>query len=343
MSHSLADVRRAAVRAQVMLVMPSPPSKGGARVGEASQSQSQFRPDVCFRFGQVGVATGAVDWVGTCGNVSSAVARFAAEEGLGTPLPEHAGGASRMTRVRMLCQNTGAHVIADVGGVADPACELVSIPGVSGAAPPVWLRYQSPAGALTGKGRLLPSGEACDWLEVDGLRLQASLVDCTTGVVLLRAVDVGLNAEHNPPAMLPVASGALLERLEAARRAGAEAMGLDPNTPSVPKVGVVSGAPPGSGAHLSASFLSMGQPHKAIPLTAAMALAAAAFEGKSIVAEACSGLQQPQRAQQAQSVVIATPAGNVDVQVETTEQGAVACVSVLRTARRLADCVVYPP
>ena len=109
MSHSLSDVRRAAVRAQVMLVMPSPPSKGGARVGEASQSQSQFRPDVCFRFGQVGVATGAVDWVGTCGNVSSAVARFAGEEGLGTPLPEHAGGASRMTRVRMLCQNTGAY------------------------------------------------------------------------------------------------------------------------------------------------------------------------------------------------------------------------------------------
>ena len=117
------------------------------------------------------------------------------------------------------------------------------------------------------------------------------------------------------------ADPALTDRLEAIRRAGAAAMGIAPETESVPKIGFV--APPAdaatlSGAEvaaeavdLSARVISMGRPHRALPLTAALALAAAARIPGTVAAEVArpgAGSDSPVR--------IGHPSGVAEVAVD---------------------------
>ena len=165
--------------------------------------------------------------------------------------------------------------------------------GVAGRGAPIRLSFLEPGGAVT--GRLLPTGHARDALAVPGAApIEATLIDASTALVIVRADALGLTGVELPDAI--EADAALTEKLEAIRRAGAVAMGLAPETASVPKVGFV--APPADAmtlsgtrlasdsADLSARAISMGRPHRALPLTAAMALAAAARIPGTIAAEA---------------------------------------------------------
>ena len=297
--------------------------------------------DIDYLFGQVAVDRALVDYRSNCGNLTAAVGPFAVDEGL---VRATDGEARLILHNRNLDQTIEARFEV-AGGRAVVEGKTV-LDGVAGQGAPIELSFLEPGGAVT--GRLLPSGRVRDVLDVPGFgELDATLIDASTALVCVRAEALGLSGVELPDAI--ESDPALLERLEAIRRAGAEAMGIPPETESVPKVGFV--APPAdaetlSGARLaadcadlSARVISMDRPHRALPLTAALALAAAARIPGSIAAEAA------RHADACTPVRLGHPSGVAEVAVELSaaDPPHVARITVTRTARRLMEGQVLVP
>ena len=298
--------------------------------------------DIDYLFGQVAVDRALVDYRSNCGNLTAAVGPFAVDEGL----VRAADGEATLTLHNCNLDQTIEARFEVAGSRAVVEGETV-LDGVAGQGAPIELSFLEPGGAVT--GRLLPTGRARDVLDIPGLgEVEATLIDASTALVCVRADALGLNGVELPDAI--ESDSALLERLQAIRRAGAAAMGIPPETESIPKVGFV--APPADAitlsggrlaadsADLSARVISMGRPHRALPLTAALALATAARIPGSITAEAT-------RADTAGNtpVRLGHPSGVAEVAVElsTADPPHVARVTVIRTARRLMEGRVLVP
>ena len=296
--------------------------------------------DIDYLFGQVAVDRALVDYRSNCGNLTSAVGPFAVDEGLVRP----ADGEAALTlhncnldqRIEARFPVRGGRAVVEGDAVLD---------GVAGQGAPIRLSFLEPGGAVT--GRLLPTGRARDVLDVpDGGPIEATLIDASTALVVVRAEDLGMTGTELPDAI--EADSDLTEKLEAIRRAAGTRMGIAPETASVPKVAFV--APPAdwvalSGARLpadavdlSARVISMGRPHRALPLTAALALAAAARIPGSLAAEAA-------RADTDARVRLGHPSGVAEVAVDLAAGNppGVARVTVTRTARRLMEGRVFIP
>ena len=126
-------------------------------------------------------------------------------------------------------------------------------------------------------------------------------------------------------------------------------MGLAPETESVPKVAFVAppaDAPTLSGTRISADAVdltaravSMGRPHRALPLTAALALAAAARIPGTLAAEAA------RPADGNTPVRLGHPSGVAEVAVDlaAADPPRLARLTVTRTARRLMEGRVLVP
>ncbi len=201
--------------------------------------------DIDYTFAQVQIREAAVDYRANCGNMSSAVGPFAVDEGLVQTTGDTAV-------VRIFNTNTGK-IIRSTFPLRNGRAAMdgdLAIPGVAGTGAPIRLDFLSPGGSLT--GRLLPTGNVRDWLELPGLgSIEVSIVDAAKPCVLLRARDLGLSGTELPDWL--DANPALLGRLEAIRRAAALAIGLAA-TPeqaaasrATPGIGFV--APPGPGDH----------------------------------------------------------------------------------------------
>ena len=298
--------------------------------------------DIDYLFGQVAVDRALVDYRSNCGNLTAAVGPFAADEGL----VRATDGEATLTLHNCNLNQTIEARFAVAGSRAVVEGESV-LDGVAGRGAPIELSFLEPGGAVT--GRLLPTGRARDVLDVPGFgKIDATLIDASTALVIVRADALGLSGVELPDAI--ESGSALLERLETIRHAGATAMGIPPETESVPKVGFV--APPADtmtlsdaclaagAADLSARVISMGRPHRALPLTAALALAAAARIPGSIAAEAT-------RADIAGNtpVRLGHPSGVAEVAVDlaVADPPHVARVTVTRTARRLMEGRVLVP
>jgi len=305
--------------------------------------------DVDYTFAQIGVSDSTVDYAGNCGNMSSAIGPFAVDEGL---LARPADG---MAKVRIHNTNTRKMIVAsfevrDGRAVVAGDC---SIDGVAGTGAPIKLDFIEPGGAKT--GRLLPSGHARDLLvPAVGDPVEASLVDAANPCVFVRASDLGLSGAELPGIL--EADRPLMSRLEAIRQAGSVAMGLAPDLAaagrlqSIPKVAMV--APPQASQTLSGRELAMGetdllvrmisvgQPHRAVPITGGLCLSAACRVPGSIP-ESMLPMQQGGQ------IRIGHPSGIllVDALVELSGAGPVARhASVYRTARRLFQGeVLYLP
>ena len=297
--------------------------------------------DVDYLFGQVVVDRALVDYGSNCGNLSAAVGPFAVDEGL-VQAPD---GEAALTLYNCNLGQTIETRFAVADGRAVVEGETV-LDGVAGQGAPIQLSFLEPGGAVT--GRLLPTGRVRDVLDVPGAGpIDATLIDASTALVIVRAETLGLSGVDLPDAI--EADHALAARLEAIRRAGALAMGLAPETASVPKVAFV--APPAdastlSGARLSAGSVdlsaravSMGRPHRALPLTAALALAAAARIPGTLAAEAARPTDG------STSVRLGHPSGVAEVAVDLAEVDPphIARLSVTRTARRLMEGRVLVP
>jgi hypothetical protein len=302
------------------------------------EPSSRADADVEYTFGQVAVDEPFVDYGANCGNLTSAIGPFAVDEGL----VETADGEAVL---RLYNTNSDKLIESrfEVRGGRAAVDGSQALPGVAGEGAPIRLAFLEPGGAAT--GRLLPTGNVVDRLEVPGHgAIDASIVDATTAVAFVRAADLGLDGAEMPEAL--EAMPGLLERLEAVRRAAAQAAGLPPGGRSVPKIGFV--APPraaetlageklaADSMQLTARIMSMGRPHRALPLTGALCTAvAAAIEG-TLVAEARRG---------GGDLVVAQPSGllSLNAEVERANGWRARRAVVLRTARRLMEGRVLVP
>lgn len=302
--------------------------------------------DIDYTFAQVSVSDAVVDYAGNCGNMSSAVGPFAIDEGL---LPAPANG---MTSVRIHNTNTRKIIVAtfavqDGIAVVDGDCE---IDGVAGRGAPIRLDFMAPGGSKTGK--LLPTGQAVDRLTLaDGSVIEATLVDAANPGIFVRASDLGLTGLESPQAMERDAD--LMQRMEAVRLAGSVAMGLTADLaaaarmPSIPKIAAIAPSQTftalsgrvyqASEADILVRMISVGQPHRAVPITGGLCLAAACRVPGSLA-------QQMLRPNQSGAIRVGHPSGMlmVDATAEVTAGSAVvAQASLYRTARRLFQGEVF--
>ncbi|KAI0180406.1 DUF453-domain-containing protein [Hypoxylon sp. FL1284] len=303
--------------------------------------------DIDFTFVQVGVRDGALDLAGNCGNMSSVVGPVAWDEGLvadrAAKVRTAANGVQEAL-VRVFNTNTSKMVHARFRVRGDPPMYCpegdYEMDGVPGSQSKITLSFLDPAGAKTGKA--LPTGNAVDRLALpDGTGVEASLVDVSNPGVFVRAADLGIR-DANPATFTPQAveaDAALKAKLESIRRAGAARMGLDPDTESVPKIVLLF---PDSGAadvDVRCLAMSMGQAHKAVPLTLALCLGAAANMPGTLPA-------QVRRARNGDGgsgsgpVVIGHPSGKVEIGA-TIKDGKIVSADLLRTARVLMKGQVY--
>ncbi|WP_166866904.1 PrpF domain-containing protein [Salinibacterium sp. ZJ70] len=296
------------------------------------------RDRVRYWFAQIGVDTATVDWSGNCGNLTTAVGVFAIEEGVVD------AGPDGIRRLVLHNANTGVDIEAEIivsGGVPATRGSL-AIAGVPGTGAPIVTRYLEPAGGVL--GALLPTGSAVDRLVVDGVPVDFSLVDATHPYVFVDAADAGLaHDDARTPEQLG-ADAAFLDRVERIRAAVAVRAGAAPSlaaataeSPIVPRIVLIH---PDADADLRVTAFSMGRVHRAVPMTAALCIGAAARIPGTLVAE-LAGLASSAGAEN--QVRIRHPKGVATVVVET-RGGAdmIRSVGVVRTARRLMDGHVYP-
>jgi 2-methylaconitate isomerase len=304
--------------------------------------------DIDYTFAQVQIRDPRVDYRSNCGNMSSAVGPFAVDEGIVRP-----NGDAAM--VRIFNTNTGK-IIRSTFPLEDSRAATdgdLAIPGVAGTGAPVRLDFLAPGGATT--GRLLPTGQPIDRLDVPGVGpIDVSMVDAANACVFVRARDIGLTGRELPEEL--ERDAALLEKLQAIRRQASIAMGIAKDDAeartiaAVPIIGFVAppmDAPTLSGdpiaapqVDLTARFLSNGQPHRALPLTASLCTAVAARIAGTLVAEALA----PGGGDQ---VRIGMPSGiltvGADVGQDAGGQWVARSGAFYRTARRLFDGRIYVP
>jgi 2-methylaconitate cis-trans-isomerase PrpF len=266
------------------------------------------------------VAEARIDYAGNCGNMSAAIGPFAVEEGL-VPCPPD-GEAM----VRIHNTNTGKIIVArfPVEGRALATSGALEIDGVTGKAAPIRLEFLEPGGAKTGK--LLPTGNAVDVLE----GLEASCIDAANPCVFVLAEALGKTGSESPQEL--EADPAFLTRMEAIRQAGAARMGIA-GSASVPLVAMVSAAT--GGADIQVRMISMGQPHRATPITGAICLAIAARIPGTLPHRLCGDNTGPLR--------IAHPSGVTLVDARLNPDGEAEYGAVYRTARRLFEGAVVVP
>jgi len=178
------------------------------------------RPGIDFEytFGQVDITNPKIFYKSLCGNISSGVPVFAINHGL-------VKAVSPVTTVKYYNTNTGKVLIAEVP-VEDGKAAVegdYSIAGVPGTGAKINLDFSQTKGALT--GRLLPTGNVKDEIEVNGIgKIVVSIVDTATCQVFIRAEDVGLKGIEKPSDV--DSNPELLARLEAIRCKGAAIAGL---------------------------------------------------------------------------------------------------------------------
>ena len=312
-------------------------------VGPPSRSDA----DVDYTFAQVSVKDSWVDYSGNCGNMSSAIGPFAIDERM-VPLPN-----TEEAVVRIHNTNTRKIIISRFK-VADGMAVMegdLAIDGVSGTAAPVRLEFTEPGGSKS--GRLLPSGQAIDLLDIPSLGpIEASLIDAANPCVFVRARDLGMTGVELPDVL--DADSLFLERMAAIRCAGSIAMGLAADResaeamPSAPRVAMLcepQASPTLSGRRLEPSdmdivirMISIGQPHRAVPITGATCLAVAARIVGSIPRQLAGPSGKPIRIAHPSGIVV------VDARVDHADdpmKAHAAYGALYRTSRRLFDGHVY--
>ena len=302
-------------------------------VGPSSRDDA----DVDYTFAQIAVREARVDYGGNCGNMSSAIGPFAIEEGV-VPTPPDGEAV-----VRIHNTNTGKIIAArfpveDGAIAAEGDCVL---DGVAGSAAPIKLEFLDPGGAKTGK--LLPTGAPVDRLDVPGFGpIAATCIDAANPAVFVAATDLGLTGAELPDVL--EADAGFLATVEAIRRAASVRMGLTPDLDaagqltSIPKVAMICApqdAPTLTGRVLAADeadigirMISLGQPHRAVPITGAICLAVAARVPGTLAHYLCTAKDGPIRVGHASG----TTTVDALVVAGKAEYGA-----VYRTARRLFE------
>ena len=241
--------------------------------------------DVDYTFAQVEVKQAVVDYTGNCGNCSSSVGPFAIDEGLVAAARRRDASCASTTRTR---RSSSSPTCRSPDGEAAVAGDF-ELAGVAGRGARIALDFVDP-----GRRRHRPAAAHRAARATSSRASRPRCVDATNPVVFVRARDLGLTGTETPQAM--DADHALVARLEKIRVEAAPLMGM-PGSAAVPKIAVVA---PADGVHRArrrclygdqidvvARVISMGNCHRAFPLTVAMCLAVAARIDGTVVHE-CS-------------------------------------------------------
>ncbi|KAM0227863.1 hypothetical protein ACHAPO_011152 [Fusarium lateritium] len=285
--------------------------------------------DVDYTFVSIGIKNDRIDLSSNCGNMSAAVGPYAVDSGL-VSAPE---GSQEQYVVRIHNTNTGKIINASfpvVDGEAVASGDF-AIDGVAGTAAPVQLDFIKPAGSRTGK--LLPTGIVVD--TIDGYN--ATCIDVGNPCVFVYASELDIDGELSSDDI--EANTILKDKLESIRRQAAIKMGLAEdlnNVPgSVPKISVVSPRKRPTNGEINVRAMSVGQAHKAIPVTVALATAAAAKLPGSIVANCLKGSEK------GEGLEICHASGRLRVDASFDDAGELTKATVFRTARRLMEGTIY--
>lgn len=307
--------------------------------------------DVEYLVGQSIVGKAQIDYKSNCGNMTAAAAPYAVEMGLVENLTEP------VTTVHMFNLNTNKYIDVTVpvkNGQFDNEGDC-AIAGVDGTAGELKVNFLDPAGAKTGK--LFPTGKAKELLTLPDGEIEATILDVSNPIVLVRAEDLGLTGTELPAQV--DAERAVSARLEAIRGAACVKMGFagkladaTENSPAVPKVGFVSASQDytdisgkqvsGENMDICARVISVFKCHKACPLTAASAISVAAAVPGTIVHE-LARQAEPGRVRIGHPSGVMTMFPYLDNGAKPLDEIRVSGVAVQRTARRIMDGTVYIP
>lgn len=294
--------------------------------------------DVDYTFAAIGVKDDDVDYSSNCGNMSAAIGPFAVDSGL-FKIPLKDGECV----VNIHNTNTGK-IIRSTFSVVDgeaAASGDFALDGVAGTAAPVRLDFLNPAGSKTGK--LLPTGQRADKFEIEAAQADMTCIDAGNPCVFVKAQDllqqdVSKFSSISPQEMDENKN--LMENLDRIRRAAGVKMGLgkDPGDipGSVPKIAMVWAPQPGEKGSICVRALSVGQPHKAVPVTVALSLAAAAQLPGTVV-HACARSQEGGT----DALEIRHPTGSIVVDAAYSNTGDLESAAVYRTARRLMEGTIF--
>ncbi|MCW5232018.1 PrpF domain-containing protein [Verminephrobacter eiseniae] len=195
--------------------------------------------DIGYLFGQVGTVRAEVDYQLNCGNLIAAVGLYAIEEGL---IAAHEG--STLVRVHNVNTDRVVHVQVPVQGGKPLWRGDLAIAGVPGTGAPISLDFSRALGAIT--GRLLPTGNAMDVIDVEGLGpVELSVVDGANLAIYVQPGVLRMTGLETPDEI--DADAGLRSRIDAIRKAVAYRCGLRGywdarQAPSTPMLLVV-GAP----------------------------------------------------------------------------------------------------
>ena len=306
--------------------------------------------DVDYTFAQVAVDKGVVGYGGNCGNMSSAIGPFAVDEGL-----VRVTGGQALVRIHNTNTKKIIHARFAMDGDYAAVSGAFELPGVGGTGSPVRLEFRDPGGAAT--GRLLPTGNVVDEIEVEGLgRIEASLVDAANPCVFVLAEDLGLTGTEGPAAIDAMAE--VMARLESARAQGAVRMGIaktpaeaTARSPSMPFIGMVAAARDArtlsgdavraADGDLTARMVSSGNTHRALPLTGALCTAVAARVEGTLVQRVARPAADPDA-----DIRLLQPSGILTVACavrQGTDGWVAEQAAVYRTQRRLFEGNVLIP
>ena len=242
--------------------------------------------DVDYNFIQIAVDQPIAEWNNNCGNLSGAVGPYAVQEGIIKPKEGE-------NKIRIYQVNTDK-IIHSTFNVKDGKPEIegdYSIAGVYGESSKVRLDYLEPGGSGTGK--LLPTGNVIDEIEIDGFgKIKVSVVDAATPLIYILAEDLGLTGTESPDEL--DANAEKMEIIQKIRRKCAFMTGLSKSEHeapmNTPRIGIVTSPKDyvsldksnikGDNQDITARMFSMGKTHKAIMGTAGVNIGvAAAIEG----------------------------------------------------------------
>lgn len=292
--------------------------------------------DVDFLFLQPSVEEPLVSDSQNCGNIVAGVGPFAVERELVKPDP---GAETATVRIHVL--NTGASVNATFpltpNGMPQYQGE-VAIAGVPGTAAPVLLHFSAISGGSC--GALLPTGKAVNHLS----GVACTLIDNGMPVVVMQAADLGISGYESCATL--EANVDLRRRLEEIRLQAGPLMNLhDVAALPVPKLTLV--APPmKADADICTRTFIPHRCHNAIGVFGALSTAAAAMlEGtpahemlRETPGRLTSGLPE------GRTVTLEHPTGTFTIELSLGHHSdgvTVEAAGIVRTARKLADAVVF--
>lgn len=306
--------------------------------------------DVIYTFAQVDTDRAVIGYNGNCGNISSAVAPFAIDEGLvatdGSEVTVRIWNTNtdKILRSRIQVKGGRARVLGDC-----------AIPGVPGTGAEIMMDYADTVGAAT--GRLFPSGAVAETITLsDATEVRVTLCDVGNAGVFIRAEDLGMDGSELPDRIM--ADPVLPRRIAEIQARMGVACGYwtdwrSVDRPALPQALLVmppTGFRTSDGRDLTAGEMDvwgrmffLGKCHDSMSGTGSMCFAAASAVPGTVVADAMRDTRlTPDR------LVIGHPLGAMSVEVEPIStsdplQTRYARLGFARTARRLMAGTLYIP